>query len=360
MIRRGRNRLDRRCRPWAVVVACVSVLFVVSSCGALEGDTETEVGSAPASGVETDESTDGDQPVEQSDESDESDDGAAASSTTVQQESSSTTASTAPPVVEMPDLVGQTETQARTALSGLGIAEPSVETKESFEPPGTVLDQVPMPGTAVSGTVSLIVAVSVSPMPDFVDSRIADVRAWAGDRGIEVRTETELTDEIPPGQVVAQIPGPGAQVGQEIVVTVADAPVIVELADFGWLSEEEGHRGEIQMNGQIFPDTIYLRWYRASSTSRWVTYNLSRDWTTLKADLGLSDEHSARAVVQVEIKGDDEVLYSEAIAFGSLTPIEIDVTNVLRLVISATQVDGGSTRLGLGDARLIGGAPSGG
>lgn len=324
-----------------VVSLLAGVLLLAASCAQADNADESVAADAEPAGPDRQDNENGDE------------DPSAAS----QVESSSTTEATAPPPIEMPELVGQTETQARSVLSELGVSEPSIETRESFESPGVVLDQVPSAGAIVTGTVSLVVAESVSPMPDFVGMKVADVRSWAEEREIEVRTETDLTDELPAGEVVAQIPSAGAQVSQEIVVTIADAPIIVELAEYGSLDDFYGSRGEIQMNGTVYPDTIYLT---TSSRTAWITYNLSRDWTTLKAELGLSDEHSGNAVVQVEIKGDDELLYSEAIAFGSITPIELDVTNVLRLSISSTPVEGKQTRLGLGEARLIGGAPSGG
>lgn len=352
----GRSRT-----PWVLLATLTLVLLIGASCSALPGRAgETVAGEA------TDDQTTGNDEADDADPDDSSSEGDSgqaeggsdtadggrdtADRADVTEESTTTTK---PEPIPMPDLVGMTDTEARAALADLGLDEPTIQTQESFDPAGLVLEQVPTAGRDVAGAINLVVATSVQPMPDFVGSTIADVRAWATERDIDVHTESELTDQLPSGQVVTQTPAPGAQPSQEIIVTVADTPVIVDLVDLGWLDSYQAYKEDIEMDGNVFPETIILA---SRYKTPWATFNLSRDWSTLKVDLGLSDVHAFNAVMQVEIMADGEVIYSDTVAFGAMQPVELDVTDVLRLSISAAQVQGGSTWVGLGNARLIGGA----
>ncbi len=348
--------------PIRALVMALALALVAAGCGQLQSDDQ-EVSTDDPTGAATPAAPGSDDTDAASNDDGDTDSGETADDNAdAAVEQSSTTATTAPPAITMPDLIGMSETNARSALSALGVEDVSLETRESFDPPGTVLDQVPSADRIISGSVTLVVAESIQPMPDFVGQPIADARKWAEERNVELRTEVDLTDDTPAGQIVAQIPSPGAEVSQEIVVTVADAPVTVDLADYGWLEKSNAFLGEIEMNGSIFPNTAYIA-LRSSSSSRktgWISYNLSRDWSTLKMDLGLSDELSSSAIVQIEISADSELIYSDTIAFGALQSVELDVTGVLRLAVVATVVEGQETQIGLGNARLIGGAATGG
>lgn len=338
---------QRRGRCWPVLV--IALLFIASACATLTGDEE---GEGEPDVVADQGEGGGDSDAESSDSEREAED--VASPTVV--EPTEAVETTDPPEVEMPDLVGQTEAEARAALSDLGVEEPSVTSRESFEAAGTVLEQVPSEGRLVTGTVSLVVAESIPPLPEFVGLAIAEVRSWAEPRGIDVREETRLTTDESGGIVLEQIPAAGSQASQELIVTVAEAPTIVELANLGAVNERCYRVDEISMNGTLFPQAPVF----TDCDNFFAEYNLSRDWRTLKFTIGLNDNLSADGAVQVEIVVDGQSIYNETVVFGATTEVELDVTDGLRLQIVGTQLSGLRTNLGLGDAQLLGGSSGSG
>lgn len=254
----------------------------------------------------------------------------------------------------MPDLVGMTEAEARQALSDLGLDTPTVSSRESFKAPGSVLEQVPSAGRVITGTVSLVVAEAVSAVPNFVGGKVADVRAWAEPRGIEVRAESKLAPDKTDGEVLEQVPAAGAQAAQELVIKVADVPQIVTLADIRPVDQSYYQVNDIQMNGTIYPQVGLLT---GTQSKPFAAFDLSRDWASLEMTLGVSDKRGSDVAVQVEFVADGQVVRTEKVVFGATNDVVIDVTDVLRLEIKASQISGREeTAVGFGDARLIGSA----
>lgn len=131
--------------------------------------------------------------------------------------------------VQVPELVGQQESAAVEVLESLGINDYRVEERNSLRPAGEVLDQLPSPGAAVRGSVILTVAVPLPPMPDYAGVRIGDARAELEAWGVAVVEESDLSTERPAGEVLGSLPQAGEQVGAEVVLRVAFPPVIGRL-----------------------------------------------------------------------------------------------------------------------------------
>lgn len=127
----------------------------------------------------------------------------------------------------VPHLVGLSEEQARSTLSGPGLVlaedppEPSLE-----QPEGTVLSQQPLPGTRLRRGEAVRVVLSsgprVVPMPRVLGMTEARARA-ALSRHAFIVVLGESPDDAPRGTVIAQIPDPGAPVreGAEIRIHVS-------------------------------------------------------------------------------------------------------------------------------------------
>ena len=333
----------RHVRLWLAPMA--GLLLAVSACASLTGDEQSDAEPDVVAG----DSADGSESDPAGNEGG-ADEEVASATTSV--EPSDTVESTDPPEVEMPDLIGSTEAEARAELADLGLEEPSVSGRESFEPAGTVLEQVPSDGRVVTGTISLVVAESIPPLPDFVGSAVAEVRSWAEPRGIDVQEETKLTTDQPTGVVLDQLPAAGAEASQELIVTVAAAPTIVELANLGAVNERCYKVDDISMNGTLFPQSPFFQ----DCESFFAEFNLSRDWRTLKFTAGLNDNLSADGAVQLEMIVDGQSIYNETIVFGETTDVELDVTDGLRLQVVGTQLSGRNVNVGLGNAQLLGGS----
>ena len=344
--------LQRPSLSFRLVALAATASFVLAACGAVAGS-----GDDLATGDDgTTAGRSSDEAKESSDEGEDpsSDDG----EETV--EPVQTTATTEPAPIEMPELIGLTEAEARVELTNLGLDEPAITSRESFEPPGTVLEQVPSEGRAITGTVSLVVAESIPPMPTFVGLVIADVRAWAEPRGITVREETRLVTDESPGTVLEQVPAAGAEASQELLVVLAESPTILDVTNLTAVDNSCFDTEDIEMNGNLFPETLVFKAVYRTCGSGFVAYNLSRDWSALQFTLGLDDRHSSDAAVQIEITADDQIVYTNTVVFGETIDAEVDVTNVLRLQISTAKLSGGATRLGLANLRLLGGSATSG
>ena len=335
------RRPQRPVTRWLLLSACLLVMS--SACATLTGDDQSGEGQTDL--VTGGESDGNEEEREGADEEE-------AASATTALEPSETAETTDPPPVEMPDLIGLTEAEARAELSDLGLDEPSVTGQESFERAGTVLEQVPSGGRMATGTISLVVAESIPPLPDFVGSPIAEVRSWADPRGIEVREETRLTTDEVAGVVLDQLPAAGAQASQELIVTLAEAPTIVELANLGAVNHRCYKVGEISMNGTLYPQSGFFQ----DCDNFFAEFNLSRDWTTLRFTMGLSDTLSADGAAQIEVIVDGQSIYNETALFLETTDVELDVTDGLRLQIVGTKLSGRDVNVGLGNAELLGGS----
>jgi serine/threonine-protein kinase len=110
--------------------------------------------------------------------------------------------------VAVPDVTGESQDNARSALEGAGLRVGKVTQEESDEDPGTVIDQSPADGTQVAkGTaVDLTVAKAVK-VPDVTDQQKEDAEDTLKAAGFKVKVrELTVTDPAQVGVVVSQTP----------------------------------------------------------------------------------------------------------------------------------------------------------
>jgi eukaryotic-like serine/threonine-protein kinase len=124
--------------------------------------------------------------------------------------------------VEVPDVVGQSENNARSAIEGAGLRVGEVTEEASDEEPGTVIEQSPASGEEVARgePVDLVIAQAV-PVPDVVDSTEEEATTTLEEAGFEVRVrEQAVTDEAENGVVLDQSPAPDEERRQGSRVTI--------------------------------------------------------------------------------------------------------------------------------------------
>ncbi|NJP66000.1 Stk1 family PASTA domain-containing Ser/Thr kinase [Streptomyces spiramenti] len=156
--------------------------------------------------------------------------------------------------VEVPDVTGEQEDAAMSALREAGL-EPVRETRESSETPaGTVLSQSPEGGEEAEAGSEVTVTVATAPaagdgggggggeqggdtgssaaetvnVPDLNGRSVADARAALAGLGLAV-AEVNSEDGAPPGVVIGQEPASGAAVapGSPVTITVSTGPAQV-------------------------------------------------------------------------------------------------------------------------------------
>jgi serine/threonine-protein kinase len=129
--------------------------------------------------------------------------------------------------VDVPDVTGETEDNARSALQDAGLRVGKVTEEESEEETGTVTGQDPAAGASVAkGTaVNLTVAKAVT-IPDVVDESEEDATKTLEDAGFDVRVRDQtVTDPAQDGIVLEQSPAADEQrrKGSRVTIVVGRA-----------------------------------------------------------------------------------------------------------------------------------------
>ncbi|WP_084128459.1 Stk1 family PASTA domain-containing Ser/Thr kinase [Demequina sp. NBRC 110055] len=128
--------------------------------------------------------------------------------------------------VELQDLTGMTEDEARAAIQELGlfasVSEVEVDDEETEE--GTVVGQDPSPGKVERGsTVEIDVATAPSTVavPDVTGRGQGEAERELGTAGLSFTYGSpQYSDDIPAGSVISQNPNPGTQVAPDTTVTL--------------------------------------------------------------------------------------------------------------------------------------------
>jgi serine/threonine-protein kinase len=127
-----------------------------------------------------------------------------------------------PEKVEVPDVTGDSEDNARSALEGVGLRVGKITREESGEAPGTVIEQSPAAGEELDkgAAVDLTVAQPTA-IPDVVDMSEEDATTALEDAGFEVRVrDQDVTDPAQDGIVLDQSPPADEERRQGSTVTI--------------------------------------------------------------------------------------------------------------------------------------------
>jgi eukaryotic-like serine/threonine-protein kinase len=135
--------------------------------------------------------------------------------------------STGPQQVSVPDVVGDSETDARSKLENAGLKVDTSERESETEDPGTVLEQSPRAGGKVSKGSTVAITLAKAPpqfdVPDVVDQTADAAAAALQNAGFEVRRREQDVDTLDQdGKVISQSPAGGEQLkkGSRVTITV--------------------------------------------------------------------------------------------------------------------------------------------
>jgi beta-lactam-binding protein with PASTA domain len=129
--------------------------------------------------------------------------------------------------VEVPDVAGQSEDDARSALEAAGLRVGAVTEEENpDEEPGTVLEQAPAAGDRVDRDTAVDLVVATEPpdvaVPDVVGMTEDEARTALEDAGFEVRVRDQpVTDPAQDGVVQDQAPDPGEERAEGSTIRIA-------------------------------------------------------------------------------------------------------------------------------------------
>jgi eukaryotic-like serine/threonine-protein kinase len=129
-----------------------------------------------------------------------------------------------PKIVTVPSMTGIQQEIAESRLRSLGLI-PNVDSRNSDEPEGTVIDQDPVAGSKLRKHSEVTIVVSTGAgsviMPDVVGQSEDGAKATLQSRGLSVIVQDQLTnDQGEDGRVTDQAPDPGSRLRQGDRVTI--------------------------------------------------------------------------------------------------------------------------------------------
>jgi len=133
------------------------------------------------------------------------------------------TVSTGMPVVNVPSVVGRTQSAAETTLRNAGFAVSTTSDASTTVPEGSVISQLPASGTAVMGTAVALV-ISTGPADVRVTNVVGQTRTAAEStirgQGLTVSVVEIFSETVTRGNVISQTPAAGATVSHGSAVTI--------------------------------------------------------------------------------------------------------------------------------------------
>ena len=350
--------------PLRFLVPGAALLLMLSGC-ASDDDAEA-VESVDATTEASDEGAAPGDDSQRSEDDVADSDSADASPTTEPAGPGSTSSETTSPVV-VPDLVEMPESEATAILVSLGINDITYIEQPSLGVEGRVLSQLPEAGSQYqSGPVTITYSIPLPEMPDLVGMRVGEAESLLEEWGVAVRTELQLSNERPDGEVLASVPPPGDRVGSEVQLTVAAAPVTGLLGSddapfVDYVSNGRSYSSysskPVEVNGELYEKSLIAdlsRYTDPGDTVHW-EYNLGRDWNQLESIVGITDDSvfEQRARFRVILDG-DVIWEQDDVAFGQTVPVSLDISNGLRLRLEVVALDRGKIGMAWGSPRLLG------
>jgi len=150
--------------------------------------------------------------------------------------------------VAVPDVVGQTEADATTAITGADLVAGASEAPDETTPAGSIVSQDPAGGTMVdSGTIVNIVvstgpdAPATVPVPDVAGQPEGDAQKALEDVGFVTTSTQQPSAGVEIGLVISTNPAAGTEVapGTSVEMLVSSGPDDVVVPDFTGMTTDE-------------------------------------------------------------------------------------------------------------------------
>jgi len=150
--------------------------------------------------------------------------------------------------VAVPDVVGQTEADAASVITGAGLVSGTSEAADETVPAGSVISQDPAAGTMVAAgsTVNIVVstgpdAPATVPVPDVAGLPEGDAQKALEDAGFVTTSTQQPSADVEIGLVISTNPAAGTEVAADtsVEMIVSSGPGDVLVPDFVGMSIEE-------------------------------------------------------------------------------------------------------------------------
>lgn len=144
---------------------------------------------------------------------------------------------------------------------------------------------------------------------------------------------------------------PGGLVSTTIRPPTGDVPITND--DVAETSNARIDFEQSTINGVDYPSALTIRTAYSSSESTQVQLDAGRRQERLLGELGVPDDQPSSTVYQVDISLDGAApILSTEVRFGETTPLNLDVSNVLRIELTATSLSECCNSFAIGSPRF--------
>lgn len=252
--------------------------------------------------------------------------------------------------IKMPDLRGLNVTDAKQALTDIGLDPNAVKLKTTpwSGSPDVVIRQSPVSGENVSKkTIELTVSTEAK-VPKVLGTDKGKALAALQNLGNQVLIKETFDGTVSAGTVLSVSPQEGQTLPGTVTLTVAQAGSSIFLSELQQISGSSyGSCGEtsVSINGKKYDKA--LRCYSSDegkySASAWL---VGRHGDVLDTVVGISDTDSAEDWVQVQVFADGKQVAAANAQFGKPATLKAVIRGALQVEIRATSNNGASYYLG--------------
>jgi protein kinase-like protein/NPCBM/NEW2 domain-containing protein/PASTA domain-containing protein len=234
------------------------------------------------------------------------------------------------------------------------------EALPSAAPNGGVGGPTTTTRTTTAAAVVTTTDFKISTMPDLVGKKLGEARDKLP-KSMNVEIVDQVDEKSADGTVLSQEPAAGQPVDGSAKLVVARPAVTV------YLDGVKPTAGDWRVDGQAvgISGKQYLHsvgsnlFYGCTSPNSYsVEYNLSKGYRRFVATAGISDDVETSATkIQLEVFADGRQIASAPLEFGAAVPLDLDLTNALRLKFQWQGIgkqNCGSSTFALGEAKLLG------
>lgn len=238
-------------------------------------------------------------------------------------------------VGRIPNVVGLTEEEARRTLSDAGIALSAVSRREMpyVGPADLVVEQSPAAGQPVGGKIELAVSTPAL-MPDLNGESEAEAREALSALGARISIVNEYRPGTAEGTVLSTDPPVGEPIADKATLSVAEPLSSIFLTQLSPEAATCRTGEESVVAGTAYTEAIVCQ-PELGAKPRSVTYLLGGQVESFHAAVGLDDGGDSSTPVQVSVIVDGEPAFTRRLEFGDSLPVEVPVLGKFQLTLEA-------------------------
>lgn len=160
-------------------------------------------------------------------------------------------------LVKIPNLIGQSLSQANLLLDRLGLNVRNITRDYSDTiAEDLIILQTPAPNTKVKkgSFVDLVLSKGPRPIkvPDLVGKTVAEAQALLASRGLAMRRQDEFNEQMEAGRIIRQDPSAGVSAvrGEAVTVIVSKGPLLIKVRNVVGLMKEEA-KAQLEADGLV-------------------------------------------------------------------------------------------------------------